>query len=163
MAKTKARDAPKRNKQRRTKPALTATRVAYLGTRLATLLGFRPLGVAQAARLIAEGLNAPLLFENGDYRLWIDLYYIAVEKLDAGCLVYVYITRHHIAEEIRDDSLACKHGNGFLEAPTKAQFAAALGVMRKGASQSALRGTRADSGLCGADAALDLQAPWYAP
>lgn len=163
MTEPKARAAPKRTRKRRTKPALTATRVAYLGTWLAALLGFRPFSVAQTARLIADKLSAPLLFENDDYRLWIDENYIAVELRDTDCLVYMYVTRRHIAEELRDDLLARKHGGGFLEASTKAQFAAALGVMRECASQSALRGTRRDSGLCGADTALDLKAPWYSP
>lgn len=161
MVGPKARAAPKRKKH--IKEKLTARQVAYLATQLAVSLGFHPFGVTQTARLLAAEEVTPLLFENNDYRLWLDLHYIAAEQMDDGKLIYVYVTRHHIAEELRDDNSARKRGGGFVDAPTKEQFAAARRKMAASASQSALRGTRADSGLCGADAALDLQAPWYAP
>lgn len=160
MMKVNARAAPKKKRKPRLKKILSARQVAYLGTRLATTLGFKPLSLVRTARLLADETMTPFIFENAAYRMWLDLDFIAVEKRDTMELVYVYVTMRHIAEELRDDLAARKHGRGFIDSPTKAQFCAARRAMKQGASLFALRETRRDSGLCGADAALDLVAPW---
>ncbi len=139
---------------------LTPQQVAYLGTRLATALGFTPPSLESTARLLANETLTPLIFVNTAYRMWLDLDYIAVENRDTDELIYVYATMRHIEEELRDDLAARKHGQGFIEPPTRAQFCAARRVMKRGATLFALRLTSRDSGLCEAYAALDLKTPW---
>ncbi len=141
---------------------LTPQQLAYLGTRLATALGFTPPSLERTARLLANETVTPLVFENAAYRMWLDPDYIAVENRDTDELIYVYVTMRHIEEEMRDDLAARKHGCGFIEPPTRAQFCAAKRAMRHGATLFALRLTSRDSGLCGANAALDLKTPWRA-
>ena len=161
MEEPKARAAPDRKERRKhVRKPLTPQKVAYLGTQLAMTLGFLPRSVSQVTRTLKRATLTPMIRRNGTYRLWIDPDYIAVERLDDYTLTYVYVTHCHISRELRDDFTARKRGDGFIEPATRAQFAAAWRAMKEGESQSALRASSRDSGLCGANAALDLEAPW---
>lgn len=110
--------------------------------------------------MMAKRIPVPQLFESGDYRLWADQYYIAVQPLkdDDAPVIYVYLSKAHITEELSADLKARQRGHeGFLDAPTRAQFAAAwraLAGSRMGYATRELKPTSRSQ------SPLDLKAPW---
>ena len=109
---------------------------------------------------MAKRIPVPQLFESDDYRLWADRYYIAFQPLtdDDAPVMYVYLSKAHITEELSADLKARRRGHGgFLDAPTRAQFTAAwrtLAGSRMGYATRELKPTSRPQ------SPLDLKAPW---
>jgi len=52
--------------------------------------------------LLPTGIVMPIIIEKDDLQLWIDREYIAYSNIDEPNVKYVYATRGHLNEEIRD-------------------------------------------------------------
>ena len=111
-------------------------------------------------RAISKRLPIPQVYKNEHFILWIDRFYIAVQSLaaDDAPVGYIYLTRAHIAEELASDSRARERGReGCLDAPTRAQFAAACRAMEGSRLGYATRELRPTSSQ---QQPLDLKASW---
>lgn len=77
--------------------------------------------------MISKQIPIPQVYRNDKYMLWVDRYYIAFQYLIYHQPVeYIYVTKQHIFEEVDSESFARKHKRKYaLDAPTRAQFAAA--------------------------------------
>lgn len=53
----------------------------------------------------------PVILSNSKYQLWIDRYYIAYSEIDEDSIMYVYLSKHHINEEIHNFIIAAKKWN----------------------------------------------------
>jgi uncharacterized protein YfaT (DUF1175 family) len=48
---------------------------------------------------INKALPVPMLFNNDNYQMWVDKYYIAYSNSNETKIHYVYLTKKHISEE----------------------------------------------------------------
>lgn len=94
-------------------------------------LGITIPSMKRLRKMISKHYPIPQMYRNRSSILWIDRYYIAFQLLaDDQPVLYTYIAREHVAEELNADAKARRHRNaGFLDAPTRAQFAAAWRAM----------------------------------
>lgn len=93
-----------------------------------------------------------------DYRLWIDRYYIAAQRLADESIRYAYLTRIHIHSELlADQRMKRLYGVPLLDSEARGQFIAARCAMERFQTDYALRlACPAD----GCTARLDLEAAW---
>ena len=54
-------------------------------------------------RMLKRRIPIPQIYQGADYRLWVDRYYIAVQRLADESVRYVYLTRIHIRSETLAD------------------------------------------------------------
>ena len=126
----------------------------------AKALGVPIPGIKYLRHMMAKRIPVPQLFESDDYRLWADRYYIAFQPLtvDGAPVMYVYLSKAHITEELSADLKARQRGHeGFLDAPTRAQFAAAWRALAGSRMGYATRELKPTSRL---QSPLDLKTPW---
>ena len=73
----------------------------------------------------------PTILEHEGRRLWIDRYYIAVEDDSSAGFQYLYLTRWHAEETLRDHRSLLRIGQSpVLDSRTLALYGAALSSMR---------------------------------
>ena len=73
----------------------------------------------------------PTILEHARYRLWIDRYYIALEDNSSVGFRYLYLTRWHAEETLRDHRCLLRSGQTpVLDSKTLTLYGAALDQMR---------------------------------
>ena len=78
-------------------------------------------------RMLKRRIPIPQIYQGADYRLWIDRYYIAAQRLADESVRYVYLTRIHIRSELlANRNSILKNGFALLDSEALAEFAAAL-------------------------------------
>ena len=109
-------------------------------------------------RMLKRRIPIPQLYQGADYRLWVDRYYIAAQRLADEDVRYVYLTRIHIRSEmLADQRMKRLYGVPLLDSEARAQFAAARCAMERFQTDYALRlSCPTDGGA----ACLDLEAAW---
>ena len=109
-------------------------------------------------RMLKRRIPIPQIYQGADYRLWVDRYYIAIQRLVDESVRYVYLTRIHIrSETLADQRMKRLYGIPLLDSEARGQFIAARCIMERFQTDYALRL------LCpteGAVARLDLEAAW---
>lgn len=103
--------------------------VALLAVSICQRLGFD----ACDATLIQKRMHKrlPTILEHAGRRLWIDRYYIAVEDDSLAGFRYLYLTRWHAEEALRDHRSILRLGQTpVLDSKTLSQYGAALNRMR---------------------------------
>jgi len=101
--------------------------------------------------------NQITVYRGKDYTLWIERHYIAVAPYAVDDVTYLYLTRHHITEELKTEHLLRKmRSTTALDSKARSQFRAALGAMNREMRDFAVR--RCVINDPGAD--LDLKASW---
>ena len=109
-------------------------------------------------RMLKRRIPIPQIYQGADYRLWVDRYYIAVQRLVDESVCYVYLTRIHIrSETLADQRMQRLYGVPLLDSETRGQFIAARCAMERFQTDYALRLSCPTEG--GA-ARLDLDAAW---
>ena len=101
--------------------------------------------------------NQITVYRKQDYTLWVDRHYIAVAPYAVDDVTYLYLTRHHITEELKTECLLRKmRSTTALDSKARSQFRAALGAMGREMRDFAVRRCVVDDP--GTD--LDLKASW---
>ena len=105
-----------------------------------------------------RGVPIPQIYQGADYRLWIDRYYIAAQRLADESIRYAYLTRIHIHSELlANRSSIRKNGFALLDSEALAEFAAARRAMERYQTDYALRLSCPTEG---GRARLNLDAAW---
>ena len=105
----------------------------------------RDLGVSIPKRkrlrwMLKRRIPIPQIYQGADYRLWIDRYYIAAQRLADESIRYAYLTRIHIHSELlANRSSIRKNGFALLDSEALAEFAAARRAMERYQTDYALR------------------------
>ena len=109
-------------------------------------------------RTLKQKIPITQICQGAYYWLWIDRYYIAVQKLTDDSIRYVYLTRIHIRNELlADQRMKRLHSVSLLDLEARRQFAAARRAMERLQTDYALRlSCPEDGGM----AQLDLEAAW---
>ena len=109
-------------------------------------------------RMLKRRIPIPRIYQGADYRLWIDRYYIAAQRLADESIRYAYLTRIHIhSETLADQRMKRLYGVPLLDSEALGQFIAARCAMEHFQTDYALRlACPAD----GCTARLDLNAAW---
>ena len=109
-------------------------------------------------RMLKRRIPIPQIYQGADYRLWVDRYYIAAQRLADESIRYVYLTRIHIrSETLTDQRMQRLYGVPLLDSEARGQFIAARCAMERFQTDYALRLACPTEG--GA-ARLDLDAAW---
>ena len=109
-------------------------------------------------RMLKRRIPIPQIYQGADYRLWVDRYYIAAQRLADESVRYVYLTRIHIrSETLTDQRMKRLYGVPLLDSETRGQFIAARCAMERFQTDYALRLSCPTEG---AVARLDLDAAW---
>ena len=109
-------------------------------------------------RMLKRRIPIPQIYQGVDYRLWVDRYYIAAQRLVDESVRYVYLTRIHIrSETLADQRMKRLYGVPLLDSEARAQFIAARCAMKRFQTDYSLRLSCPTEG--GA-ARLDLDAAW---
>ena len=109
-------------------------------------------------RMLKRRIPIPQIYRGADYRLWVDRYYIAAQRLADESIRYVYLTRIHIrSETLADQRMQRLYGVPLLDSEARGQFIAARCAMERFQTDYALRLACPTEG--GA-ARLDLDAAW---
>ena len=103
--------------------------VVRLAVSICKRLGFSPCDVTLIQRRMRKRL--PTILEHEGKRLWIDRYYIALEDDSSSGFRYLYLTRWHAEETLRDHrGLLRMRQTPVLDSKTLALYDAALNSMR---------------------------------
>ena len=109
-------------------------------------------------RMLKRRIPIPQIYQGADYRLWIDRYYIAAQRLADESIRYAYLTRIHIRSELlANRSSIRKNGFALLDSEALAEFTAARRAMERYQTDYALR---LSSPTEGSRARLNLDAAW---
>ena len=109
-------------------------------------------------RMLKRRIPIPQIYQGADYRLWIDRYYIAAQRLADESIRYAYLTRIHIHSELlANRSSIRKNGFALLDSEALAEFAAARRAMERYQTDYALRLSCPTEG---GTARLNLDATW---
>ena len=109
-------------------------------------------------RMLKRRIPIPQIYQGVDYRLWVDRYYIAVQRLADESIRYVYLTRIHIrSETLADQRMQRLYGVPLLDSEARGQFIAARCAMERFQTDYALRLACPAEGCT---ARLDLEAAW---
>ena len=109
-------------------------------------------------RMLKRRIPIPQIYQGADYRLWVDRYYIAAQRLADESVRYVYLTRIHIrSETLADQRMKRLYGVPLLDSETRGQFIAARCAMERFQTDYALRLACPAEGCT---ARLDLDAAW---
>ena len=113
-------------------PSLGVYRLARI---VAQRYGFSWMEYGRVQKQYRERYGLPLVIENDCGMLWIDRYYIAYQ-LEDGEVHYVYLTKHHIHEEMLSYKEASKERGVKVDLPgdIKQQFSLVLRQMAKNTS-----------------------------
>lgn len=131
--------------------------IAY-GLALAEDLGVSIPKRKRLRRMLKRRIPIPQIYQGADYRLWIDRYYIAAQRLVDERVRYAYLTRIHIRSELlANRSSIRKNGFALLDSEALAEFAAARRAMERYQTDYALR---LSSPTEGGTARLNLDAAW---
>lgn len=102
--------------------------VVRLAVSICKRLGFSPCDVTLIQRRMRKRL--PTILERNGSRLWIDRYYIALED-DSSGFRYLYLTRWHAEETLRDHRVLLRLGQmPVLDSKTLELYGTALNRMR---------------------------------
>ena len=143
---------------RPTREPLDEDEVIAYGLALAKDLGISIPKHRRLRRMLKRRIPIPQIYQGADYRLWIDLYYIAAQRLADESIRYVYLTRIHIRSEmLADQRMQRLYGVPLLDSEARGQFVAARCAMERFQTDYALRLACPTEG--GA-ARLDLDAAW---
>ena len=105
--------------------------VIRLAVSICERLGFGTCDAAMIQKRMRGRL--PTILEHEGRRLWIDRYYIAVEDDSTSGFQYLYLTRWHAEETLRDHRSLLRIGQApVLDSKTLALYGAALSSMRVG-------------------------------
>ncbi len=109
-------------------------------------------------RMLKRKIPIPQIYQGADYRLWVDRYYIAAQRLADESIRYVYLTRIHIrSETLADQRMKRLYGVPLLDSEARGQFIAARCAMERFQTDYALRlSCPAEGGT----ARLNLDAAW---
>ena len=103
--------------------------VIQLASSICERLGFA--GCSEARLRAHMKDNIPLILEHDGRKLWIDRYYIALEDDSPTGFQYLYLTRWHAEETLRDHrGLLQARRPPVLDSKTLAQYRKALNHMR---------------------------------
>ena len=131
--------------------------IAY-GLGLAEDLGVSIPKHRRLRRMLKRRIPIPQIYQGADYRLWIDRYYIAAQRLADESVRYAYLTRIHIRSELLANRNSIrKNGFALLESEALAEFAAARRAMERYQTDYALRLSCPTEG---GTARLNLDATW---
>ncbi len=109
-------------------------------------------------RMLKRRIPIPQIYQGADYRLWIDRYYIAAQRLADESIRYAYLTRIHIrSETLADQRMKRLYGVPLLDSEALAEFAAARRAMERYQTDYALRLSCPTEG---GRARLNLDAAW---
>ncbi len=109
-------------------------------------------------RMLKRRIPIPQIYQGADYRLWVDRYYIAAQRLADESVRYVYLTRIHIrSETLADQRMQRLYGVPLLDSEGRGQFIAARCAMERFQTDYALRLACPTEG---GTARLDLEAAW---
>ena len=109
-------------------------------------------------RMLKRRIPIPQIYQGADYRLWVDRYYIAAQRLADESVRYVYLTRIHIrSETLADQRMKRLYGVPLLDSEARGQFIAARCAMERFQTDYALRLACPTEGCT---ARLDLDAAW---
>ena len=109
-------------------------------------------------RMLKRRIPIPQIYQGADYRLWVDRYYIAAQRLADESIRYAYLTRIHIHSELlANRSSIRKNGFALLDSEALAEFAAARRAMERYQTDYALRLSCPTEG---GRARLNLDAAW---
>lgn len=90
--------------------------------------------------MLKRRIPIPQIYQGADYRLWIDRYYIAAQRLADESVRYAYLTRIHIRSELLANRNSIrKNGFALLDSEALAEFAAARRAMERYQTDYALR------------------------
>ena len=143
---------------RPTREPLDADEVITYGMALAEDLGVSIPKRKRLRRMLKRRIPIPQIYQGADYRLWIDRYYIAAQRLADERFRYVYLTRIHIRSELlANQRMQKQHGVPLLDSEALAEFAAARRAMERFQTDYALR---LFCPAAGGTARLDLDAAW---
>ena len=107
---------------------LKAQEVLRLAVSICQRLGFTACDTAMIQRRMRKRL--PTILERNGCRLWIDRYYIALED-DSSGFRYLYLTRWHAEETLRDHRVLLRLGQTpVLDSKTLELYGTALNRMR---------------------------------
>ena len=108
--------------------------------------------------MLKRRIPIPQIYQGADYRLWVDRYYIAAQRLADESIRYVYLTRIHIrSETLADQRMKRLYGVPLLDSEARGQFIAARCAMERFQTDYALRLSCPAEGCT---ARLDLDAAW---
>ena len=108
--------------------------------------------------MLKRRIPIPQIYQGADYRLWIDRYYIAAQRLADESVRYAYLTRIHIRSELLANRNSIrKNGFALLDSEALAEFAAARRAMERYQTDYALRLSCPTEG---GTARLNLDATW---
>ena len=125
--------APDTNEQRRRSyiQMLNLQDVIRLTVSICEALGFALCDTRQLQRRMRKRI--PTILEHDGRRMWIDRYYIALEDDSSSGFRYLYLTRWHAEEALRDHRCLLRTGQTpVLDSKTLALYDAALSSMRIG-------------------------------
>ena len=101
--------------------------------------------------------NQITVYRKQDYTLWVDRHYIAVAPYAVDDVTYLYLTRHHITEELKTEHLLRKmRSTTALDSKARSQFQSALGAMNREMRDFAVRRCVVDDSI----GDIDLKVPW---
>ena len=90
--------------------------------------------------MLKRRIPIPQIYQGADYRLWIDRYYIAAQRLADESVRYAYLSRIHIRSELLANRNSIrKNGFALLDSEALAEFAAARRAMERYQTDYALR------------------------
>ena len=137
---------------------LDVDEVIIYGLGLAEDLGVSIPKRKRLRRMLKRRIPIPQIYQGADYRLWIDRYYIAAQRLADESIRYAYLTRIHIHSELlANRSSIRKNGFALLDSEALAEFAAARRAMERYQTDYALRLSCPTEG---GRARLNLDAAW---
>ena len=137
---------------------LDADEVIAYGLALAKDLGVSIPKRKRLHRMLKRRIPIPQIYQGADYRLWVDRYYIAAQRLADESIRYVYLTRIHIrSETLADQRMKRLYGVPLLDSEARGQFIAARCAMERFQTDYALRLSCSTEGGV---ARLDLEAAW---
>ena len=137
---------------------LDADEVIAYGLALAEDLGVSIPKRKKLRRMLKRRIPIPQIYQGADYRLWIDRYYIAAQRLADERLRYAYLTRIHIRSELlANQRMQKQHGVPLLDSEALTEFAAARRAMERFQTDYVLR---LFCPAAGGTARLDLDAAW---
>ena len=131
--------------------------IAY-GLGLAEDLGVSIPKRKRLRRMLKRRIPIPQIYQGADYRLWIDRYYIAAQRLADESVRYAYLTRIHIHSELLANRNSIRKNEfALLDSEALAEFTAARRAMERYQTDYALR---LSSPTEGGTARLNLDAAW---
>ena len=137
---------------------LDADEVIAYGLALAEDLGVSIPKRKRLRRMLKRRIPIPQIYQGADYRLWIDRYYIAAQRLADESFRYAYLTRIHIRSELlANQRMQKQHGIPLLDSEALTEFAIARRAMERFQTDYALRRSCSTEG---GTVRLELDAAW---